>query len=69
MLGALSNPEELKTAFKKEFKLFSCEVIGEKLAQECHENSNKIWAHPLLKHNQSEIARMQDKLAPILFAA
>ncbi len=67
ILGVWSNPEDLKRAVKEKYKTLSCEEIGEKLAQECHLTKLDLWGHDLLKHNQSEIARMQNNLAPILF--
>ena len=64
ILGVLSEPERLKSNLGQSY-----EEIGKKLAFECHENSSKVWAHPFLKHNQNEIARMQNTLAPMLFSA
>jgi hypothetical protein len=61
ILGARSNPEELK----KDFKGF--EAIGKALADDCMNGTNNTWTHPLLSHNAAEIARMQADIATILF--
>ncbi len=54
ILGALSEPEQLK----KEFGLSGFEAIGEKLAKSCNNDSNEAWLNPLLCHNQCELDRI-----------
>ena len=54
VLGVLTEPERLKSKLGQSY-----EEIGKKLAFDCHERRNSMWGHDLLKHNQSEIARMQ----------
>jgi hypothetical protein len=49
ILGALSEPEELKP------HLGSYETIGSKLAKDCREETDTTWGHPLLQHNASEL--------------
>jgi len=62
ILGVQSNPEQLKTSTHKSF-----EAIGEALAQDCSENNNQLWQHPLLIHNQPELERMTQSVKPFLF--
>lgn len=62
VLGAWSEPEALRQA-----GLGTYDDIGEKLAQDCRENTNSAWAHPLLQHNAEELRRMTPILKPILF--
>lgn len=59
VLGAKSEPEELKKVFG------SYEKIGKALAKECVEGTSHTWNHELLVHNQREIARMQPHIATI----
>lgn len=63
VLGVLSEPEKLKTALGH----LSYETIGKMLAEECANNTNKLWGHDLLKHNQYELARMMKEIKPFLF--
>ena len=62
VLGTLTEPEDLKSA-----KLGSYETIGSALAKECHEESNTVWGHKLLRHNAAEIDRLRPHAMPILF--
>jgi hypothetical protein len=57
MIGARSEPEELKKA-----GLGTFEEIGFKLAEDCRSGSTSTWDHELLKHD-----RMLRVLKPILF--
>ncbi|HEY7543562.1 MAG TPA: hypothetical protein VID27_01705 [Blastocatellia bacterium] len=61
VLGALTNPEELKT------KLGSYETIGSALAQDCRDETDTTWGHDLLRHNADEIERLRERVRPILF--
>ncbi len=62
VLGARTEPEDLKKA-----KLGSYEAIGLAMAKDCREETGTIWAHPLLQHNASELARLREYVRPILF--
>lgn len=62
VLGVWSNPEELKRQTDKKF-----ERIGEELADDCSQNTNKLWGHTLLRHNRGELERMIDSIKPFLF--
>lgn len=61
VLGALREPKDLRP------DLGSCETIGLALAKDCREKSETTWGHPLLRHNASELARLQEHVRPILF--
>jgi hypothetical protein len=37
------------------------------MAQDCREETDKIWGHALLKHNAAELARLREQVRPILF--
>lgn len=62
ILGALSEPEELKGA-----GLGSYEAIGFALAQDCREETTRTWDHGLLRHNADELARLRENVRAILF--
>ena len=62
VLGALSEPEDLKRNIGKNF-----EDIGKALSQDCVGNTRIVWGHDLLKHNESELARMILSVRPFLF--
>jgi hypothetical protein len=62
ILGAWGEPEDLKRA-----GLGVYEVIGSALARDCREETNSIWGHELLQHNASELARLRERVRPILF--
>jgi hypothetical protein len=62
ILGSQSEPEQLKKAMNKNF-----ESIGEALAKDCSDNTNIIWNHDLLKHNETEVSRMVLSVKPFLF--
>jgi hypothetical protein len=63
VLGVLSEPEKLKSSLGKNF-----EGIGETLAMNCSDNIDELWLHELLKHNQSEVARLTSYVKPFLFS-
>lgn len=62
VLGAFSNPEQLKRQLGIGF-----ESIGEALSVNCEENTNQLWQHELLQHNQRELDRMIADVKPFLF--
>ena len=61
ILGVWSEPEELKRA------LGSYEVIGSAMARDCRQGTDTIWDHYLLRHNAGELARLRERVGPILF--
>lgn len=62
ILGIFSNPEILKRILGMSF-----ESMGEELAENCAKNSDQLWQHDLLKHNQAEVERMIADVKPFLF--
>ncbi|NJL41272.1 MAG: hypothetical protein HC899_34565 [Leptolyngbyaceae cyanobacterium SM1_4_3] len=62
VLGALSNPEELRSSLEK-----SLEAIGESLSANCSDNTDGLWGHDLLRHNKTELERMISSVKPFLF--
>ena len=62
ILGVQSNPEKLRNYTQKTF-----ETIGETLANNCADNTNDLWSHDLLKHNETELERMREIIKPFLF--
>jgi hypothetical protein len=62
VLGALSEPEDLRRNIGKSF-----EGIGEALSQDCVRNTREAWGHDLLKHNETELDRMILSVKPFLF--
>jgi hypothetical protein len=62
VLGVFSEPEKLRSDTKKNF-----EKIGETLANDCTDDTNELWEHPLLKHNKTELDRMISSVKPFLF--
>jgi len=62
VLGAQSDPENLKKSLLNTF-----ENIGKNLAQDCVNETDKIWGHDLLKHNRNELDRMISSVKPFLF--
>jgi hypothetical protein len=61
VIGAWTTPEDLRG------QLGDLEKIGKQLAAECHQNKRDIWGHPLLRHNEEVLGRMQETIRPILF--
>lgn len=62
VLGTLSEPEALRSA-----GLGTYETIGSTMARDCREETDTIWDHDLLRHNASELARLRERVRPILF--
>jgi hypothetical protein len=63
VLGALDEPEDLRRV------LGSYESIGLATAKDCREGTDTTWGHELLRHNASELGRLNDRVRPILFPA
>ncbi len=63
VLGSVSEPENLK----KQISLNSLEDIGKALAEDCVNEMDNTWGHPLLKHNKRELKRMIINVKPFLF--
>jgi hypothetical protein len=62
VLGTWSEPEKLRQSLNR-----SLENIGTTLAQDCVSESPGLWEHELLRHNASELARIDGILRSILF--
>lgn len=62
ILGILSTPEKLKKSLGK-----NLEAIGEALSANCSDNTDELWKHDLLKHNQNELERIVSSVKPFLF--
>jgi hypothetical protein len=66
VLSVFSTPEGLKSDLGHP----SLESIGQALAQSCIDNTpfeQSLWAHELLKHNESELARLRTDVKSFLF--
>jgi len=63
ILGVLSEPEDLKA----QLGYPGLERIGESLSNECSNNTQNIWRHALLLHNQEELNRLIKFVKPFLF--
>ncbi|MFQ3599104.1 MAG: hypothetical protein SNJ55_12435 [Chloroherpetonaceae bacterium] len=63
VLGVFSEPERLRTSLGMGY-----EDIGKTLTKECIENRRKLWAHRLLAHNETELARLNDSVRQLLFS-
>lgn len=62
VIGVQSKPEKLKSATKMSF-----EEIGQTLAKDCAEDTNQLWGHDLLKHNDPELKRLAASVKLFLF--
>lgn len=62
ILGAFTEPEDLKRATGKRL-----ELLGGEMARSCREDGGGIWDHDLLKHNGQELARLRKTAAAFLF--
>jgi hypothetical protein len=62
LLGVQSEPEALK---KDRFGSF--EDIGRMLGKDCREQTKGVWMHDLLRHNISELDRMEQTVRSFLF--
>lgn len=54
VLGVETEPEDLKR------ELGSYESIGRAMGEKCQGGAASIWEHSLLKHNQRELARLNE---------
>ncbi len=61
VLGALKEPEDLKK------DLGDYETIGLAMARDCHQDTDQIWGHHLLRHNAGELTRLRERVRSILF--
>jgi hypothetical protein len=64
VLGAFSEPERVRQALG-----CTLEQLGTKLADECAAGTRVTWDHELLRHNSPEIARLVERVRPLLFEA
>jgi hypothetical protein len=62
VLGVLTEPEALRQK-----KLGSYDDIGRKMADECRTGTYSIWTDDLLRHNQTELARLRASVHAWLF--
>src|SRR5260221_12344576 len=53
VLGSWTDPEGLKA------DAGSYKTIGKALADDCRNGTDRAWAHPLLRHNASELERLR----------
>ncbi|MGA2594459.1 MAG: hypothetical protein ABSH32_31560 [Bryobacteraceae bacterium] len=60
VLGAWDEPEDLTD------DLGSYETIGRAMAEDCRNNTTITWGHDLLRHNADELARLCERIRPIL---
>ncbi len=61
ILGAQTEPEKLKQA-----GLGSYEDIGGRMAEDCRNGTQTIWAHELLRHNEGQLNRLREAVCPNL---
>ena len=61
VLGVFTEPEDLRA------DLGTYEKIGLGIAADCREGTDTTWGHKLLRHNEGELARLRQKVLPILF--
>ena len=61
LLGVLSEPEELRA------QEGSYETIGQRMANDCQNETETIWGHELLQHNVGELDRLRKQIRPLLF--
>lgn len=64
VLGALTEAETLKRESGKKFG-----PLGQALAQACADDDDRLWTLGQLKHNESELQRLQTNVKPFLFPA
>lgn len=64
ILGVLDNPERLRQDLG-----CSYETIGQKLAEDCRDETGNIWNHAQLRHNVEEISRLREQTRTFLFSA
>jgi hypothetical protein len=64
VIGVKQTPELLKQELGKKF-----EDIGLSLADDCQSNTEILWSHDHLKHNDPDRQRMVQIIRPILFGS
>lgn len=62
VLGAKTNPEDLRRAMNLSF-----EAIGLEVGKACLGENASLWCHELLQHNQPELQRLEASVKPFLF--
>jgi hypothetical protein len=62
VIGSLSDPQKLRSSIGRDL-----ESIGRGLADDCRNDTNATWNHPLLQHNAAELDRLRNQVRPILF--
>lgn len=62
ILGVLKEPEDLKRDLG-----LSYEAIGLAMAQDCRDETDKVWGHSLLRHNSGELDRLRKRVRQFLF--
>jgi hypothetical protein len=58
ILGVWSEPQDLQAPL---------EEIGSAMARDCRDETDATWSHELLQHNTNELARLRERVRPILF--
>jgi len=61
VVGAKSNPEDLKRELQKSF-----EQIGADLAADCDRGTSDCWTREQLQHNESELKRLVETVRPFV---
>jgi hypothetical protein len=61
ILGVLTEPEGLKP------DLGAYETIGLAMAKDCREETETVWGHSLLRHNEKELHRLREDVHQFLF--
>ena len=62
ILGVLSEPEQLRKATQD-----SLEVIGKRLSSKCPDDTDQLWQHEMLRHNEEELERIAAAVNSFLF--
>lgn len=62
VLGCSDKPEPLASQFKG-----TKEDLGSLMAQDCVDDTDKIWSHAMLAHNKDELGRLRKAVAGFLF--
>lgn len=62
VVGAKQTPELLRQGLGRSF-----EEIGLSLADDCYQDTEAVWGHDHLKHNDPDRLRLVQRVKPILF--
>lgn len=65
VLGSRRRPETLRAQLHPDPN--TLEQIGRLLAEECRDGERTLWAHDELSNNESELAKLEQKVGPLLF--